>query len=274
MDLESAFEAPKPEELQVEPVAPVNRTAAAPSPVNIEKLDAALAENADKALAAAQDDLRKEAAAPPVVAPVVAPAPAPAKAPVPAPAPVKAAEPEEVIPELPDDPRAAAAAHAPAAAEVVEPKTPLAERLLSPLRPLAAIHERLGESTRQTIAYSAILTLFAAACAWTLPRFARGGELQPATGETPFITGYHDTLPAHGVKAPPKAHAEEKKAGGHGEEAGGHGEAAKKDSHAKAPKKKEASGGKAEEGGHAAEKPKKAPKSSKKGKAEEHGGGH
>jgi hypothetical protein len=142
--------------------------------------------------------------------------------------------------------------------------------LAGALQPLAALHERFGESTRQTIGYCAILTLFSASCAWGLVYFMKPKELEPARGEQPFI--YSDTAPAHGVKAPAR-HVEEK-AAAHAEgggEGGGHGEAAKKDAHAK-PAKKSASSGHGEEG--AAEKPKKTAKAKKGAKPDEHGGGH
>ncbi|HMN42671.1 MAG TPA: hypothetical protein PKE29_17660 [Phycisphaerales bacterium] len=228
-----SFQEPSAEELRVEAPAPAPPGA----PVNIERLDAALAANADKALAAAQDDL---ASAEPVPLPAPSPGPRAAAAPEPVP-PAPVAPPAtiahheaEVQPELPAEP----ATHGPIAAAVAEPaapKAPLSAVLLAPLRPLAALHERLGESTRQTIGYCAILTLFSAACAWGLPLFLKKPEMDPARGEQPFI--YNDTTPAHGVRAPARHDGDSKGAAHGGGGGGGHGEAAKKDDHARPEKK-------------------------------------
>ncbi len=139
--------------------------------------------------------------------------------------------------------------------------------MVAPLRPLAALHERLGESTRQTIAYCAILTLFSAACAWGLPLFLKKPEMEPARGEQPFI--YNDTLPAHGVTAPPRHTAEA--AAGHGESGGGgHGEAAKKDAHGASAKKGASSGGHGEASPAKKEKP--SSRAKKAAKPAAHGG--
>jgi len=93
------------------------------------------------------------------------------------------------------------------------------------LRPLTALHEHLGEPTRQTIGYCAVLTLFFASCVWgKVVLFPSKPELEPTTEAREF---YSDTTPAHGITAPPKQHASgESKAAAHeeGAEGGEHGE--------------------------------------------------
>jgi hypothetical protein len=249
-----------------DPATAPNPNAAPPAGTDIDRLDAAIATDADRLLAEAQAEMPPEPvkpAAPAAPAPTpkpVAPAPAPKPAPVapvaastqvapPAPAPAVAHEPVASAPPahtveviVAERPRVAADA----------PKGPgvlamLAEPLGTMLRPISDLHERLGESARQTVAYCAILTTFCAACAWGMPRFMRSKELEPVSQGQLL---YDDTTPAHGVVAPvraepeaaPKAEHAEGGDGHGGGEGEGHGDA-KKPSRAKPDRKSSHGGG-------------------------------
>ena len=255
----------------VAPPAPLR--AAAPSAANstdrpgpeIQKLDAALAAGAERALAAAKHDepredaktavpesefepeLPAESLEPIVVAPAPVASPAPA-APKVAPAPATTTV---ILHDAPAPPAPPAPAPAPSRVRVA-----ITSALTLPLRPLVALHETLAEPTRQTIAYCALITIFFAACVWgRVVFFPAKNNLEPTGHAAEF---YDDTTPAHGTHAPAKHGAAA--AGGHGEaapagESAGHGEAKKPDAHAK-PEKKSS-------GGHGAEaKPKPEKKSS------------
>jgi hypothetical protein len=239
-EIDRAAPAPSPQAPQTTPTfgavrdsefaAPQDLAAPAPVPAarrgpvhSIDQLDEAIASDADRLLAEAQADLPPEPApraAPAPVAPIGA-KPAPAPAPTPQPAPRQAPAP------APEPAAAPEPAPAPRAVEVVVRERPvesepqpagpsklavLAAKLAGPLRPLAELHERLGESARQTIAYCAILTMFCAACAWGMPHFIRAKDLQPVT---PGQALYDDTTPAHGVRAPARSEPEPAAKSGH-----------------------------------------------------------
>ncbi len=95
-----------------------------------------------------------------------------------------------------------------------------------PLAPLAAVHAKLSEETRQTIGYCAILTGFVAAGLWiAIPMLKKPVEHEPVTPAAEF---YDPSTPAHGVTAPPKPkpkHADDAaaKGDGHGKKADGGG---------------------------------------------------
>ena len=230
----------------------------------IKKLDAALAAGAERALATAK---REE---PKVAAPIIEPP-----------------HEREYEPELPAEPlEPIIVAPAPATPAKHEPKlapksvatdVPLLEPVAAPsvlrpllikaitlpLRPNAALHEKLAEPTRQTIAYCAIITLFFAACVWgRVVFFPAKANLEPHGEAAEF---YDDTKPAHHITAPAKPDAEG--ASGHGE-SGGHGEAKKPDAHAKPEKKP---GGHGEEA-HAKPEKKPSGKGKKTAAADPHGG--
>jgi len=211
---------------------------------DIEELDKALAQSAEAVMADAQR------------------APVPAAA-MPAPAPV--AEPVARTPE----PELAAVAVAVAAAAPVEIKPAARERLgsaLAPighaatvaLMPLHSLHAKLPESTRQTVAYIAIMNVFFASVVWFMALRPRPEAEVSYDVKAIYLSEQAAREAEREAKA--KAEAESKK-GGHGEEKkkdGGHGEAKK-------PEKKDA-------GGHGEAKKPDTKAAAKKDAG--HGGGH
>lgn len=124
--------------------------------------------------------------------------------------------------------------------------------MVLPLRPLAAMHERLSESTRQTIGYCAIMTLFFGMGAWVYIAVHKPNLPTPTTQEQEF---YDINTPAHGVTAPPHpappasekndkkdAHGGDKKSDTHGDSKkdAPKKDAPKKDAHGSDSHKKEA----------------------------------
>jgi len=80
----------------------------------------------------------------------------------------------------PAEPEAAAA---PAAAPG-QTRAALVNALTLPLRPIAAVHEKFSEPTRQLIGYAAVITLFAAACLWAFPHFMSARTPDPTARST------------------------------------------------------------------------------------------
>ncbi len=228
-DLE-AFEAPSATEIAAIPDPPAPEADIAKPGAEMRSLDAALAARAERSL------LTTPA---PAVEPVPVAPQAVVAAPAPAAPPKPEAQPEPIIIASPAEPVPAPAA------QPGSTRAAFVDTLTAPLRPIAAMHEKLGEPTRQLVGYLALITLFFAACIWTFPRFMKASTPDPTTAPTEF---YDANTPAHGITAPAK-HAEGEKAAGHGgEEAhgeSGHGEAKKADAHAKPkPEKKSPSKGK------------------------------
>ncbi len=236
----------------------------------IKKLDAALAAGAERALATAKREVPSSGSP---AAPIVESEHENEYEPQ------LPAEPLEPIIVAPATPTKHESQRAPTSVRTEEPLPELAaapsvlrplliNAITLPLRPIAALHEKLSEPTRQTIAYCAIITLFFAACVWgRVVFFPAKSNLEPHGEAAEF---YDDTKPAHHITAPAK-HAPEGAAAhgesGHGD-SGGHGEAKKPDAHAKPEKK---SGAHADEA-HAKPEKKPAGKGKKTAAADPHGG--
>lgn len=242
---------------------------ATPAPVaDIQQLDQALAANADKALEDAQRELDQHAATaaanpePEPAAPVAetpataaaAPSPVPAAAPPapaakpasPAPQPAPAAQPP-LVEILPSEPQRSKVAL-------------LSAALLAPLRPIAALHEKFGESTRQTIGYIAVMNVFFASVVWFF-------ALQKPVTRDPVSMGAHayhsDEEAATAKAAHAAAHTEKHSADAHGAEpkSDGHGASGHDSGHGeKKPEAKKSSADHGSDSGHGAKKaePKKA----------------
>lgn len=257
----NAFEAPTAAEIGADPASIPGRRPGS----EINQLDAAIAASAEDILVAAQQDLKPEPApeaAPAAATPATKPDPTPAPAvaaPVAAPvapavhaAPVEPAKPAAAKPR-----QAAVAASLPAARPAFE-MAGIGSKLSGALVPLAVMHEKLGESTRQTIGYCAVLTLFMSLCVWgKVIAFPAKSEAEPATEVAAL---YDETTPAHGVTAPPK-HVEK------AAEGEGHAQAKKPDAHAQPKPEKKPPASHGASGGHAEKKTSGPPK-----KAGAHGG--
>lgn len=230
---------------------------------DIEELDKALAHSAEAVMAEAQRT-------PPT------PEPAPASPPAPEPV-VKAPEP------VPAHVAVAAATVAAAEAVAVEPKpnakpklaavlAPIGRVTTAALMPLNSLHAKLPESTRQTVAYIAIMNVFFASVVWFMALRPRPEAEVSYDVKAIYLTEQAAREAEREARA--KAEAESKK-GGHGEakKDDGHGGAKKDDGHggggghgeAKKPAKKDAGHGEAK-------KPDK--KAAAKKDAGHGGGGH
>ena len=199
------------------PTAPAEH-ADLPGPEDITKLDEKLAESAAELSAAGDaagqvvDDSDIEAQ---ISGAAAIPTPsAPTAHAEPAPAPIATA-PAPVAPVTPAPPRPtkeppAHAASAPAVHVEPKPKEPrrgLSGIAAAALQPLATFTLKLKPSTRQTIGYVAVVTLFQAACLWGFLMFkGPAGELE-ATSE-PVILRKPGDPPAHHApgKSGPDAH--------------------------------------------------------------------
>lgn len=234
---------------------------ATPAPVaDREQLDQALAANADKALEDAQRELDQHAA---TVAATPEPEPAAPLAETPAPTDVAASPAPAPAPPAPAAKSTPTPAPAPQPPLVeilpTEPKRSkvavLSAALLAPLRPIAALHEKFGESTRQTIGYIAVMNVFFASVVWFF-------ALQKPVTRDPVSMGAHafhsdeeaaTAKAAHAAAHAADAHGAEHKTDGHGasgsdsDHGSGHGE--------KKPEAKKSSSGHGSDSDHGAKKP-------------------
>lgn len=151
-------------------------------------------------------------------------------------------------PAIPAGERISGAAHEATSAEPAKPgviSRAATAVLAAPMAALAKLHVKLGESTRQTIGYVALMTAFFAITTWAYLLLKQPPKLEAVSGVRTLLKP-GDPAPAmesHGSEHASESPSAKAPSGGHGEgggEGGGHGEPAKKDAHgaAKAPPKK------------------------------------
>jgi hypothetical protein len=273
-------------------IADLESRANQPPVADIEALDKALAANAEKSVAEATANPAPTPAAP--VSDASAPAPAapspkPATSTPPKPVPAPASAPETLVTTTIESAPVEQIPLRKRVGGLFRPVTSLASLVLMPI---ANLHAKMPEGTRQTLGFLAMMQIFAAAVVWGwifTPKLQKDVEVDTAGV-------YASDAEAH--EAAEKAHTA-KAAGGHGEakehgDAGGHGEAkadahgdsghAKKDDHGADKSKKNAHGSdahgkkddkkKADAHGKPAEKKTASKSSSKKADAKKdaHGG--